>query len=571
MLSSHNQRERWLLAGLTEAQWNAIDMQYRYLQAHGQPASLAELIARTRFLTAGQLQEGLGTSSDTAAITSEHLLPIALCRQYRVFPAGLAGGTLRILSAGALSPSQQQRILRECSRTAHELLIMPADAEEMRHLLSVYDEQKSLDEIVETMRREDISAPMLRAAIDLILTEALQCRTSDIHMDRKADPDAWISYRIDSELRQMYLVPEYIMAAMFTVIKNDCGMDSANQRAAQDGRLTLRYRDRNIDFRVASQPLVDGETLTLRILDGGNLPSLNEIFPGQTSITERIGALSRIRNKSGGIIIISGATGSGKSTTLYTLASGFARDRLNIITVEDPVEYILPFARQIQLQALVRQQSRDMERSILRQDPDILILGEIRDADTASTALAFAESGHLVLCTIHANNALQTIERFISMLGESAKHDALFVLAHHLKMIVHQKLARSLCKCARTLEIGELERLTHQLNHTTEGLLRPGAATRHRAGCKLCSSSGYRGRVAVHETLMVEENDQLRENFSRWMTAADFSSAAPLTHMSGVHFMRRTDTAQTLLQSGVIDAETAMASIGILRTLDALR
>lgn len=569
MQTGQGNRSTWLQAGLTEAQWDAIATQFRYLQQHGQPASLAELVARTRFLNAAQLREGLGVANDTALMTSEHLLPVYLCRQYRIFPAGLSGGTLRVLTAEALSPSQQKRILRECSQTAHELVLIATDAADMRNLLSVYDEQQSLDELIETMRREDISAPLLRAAIDLILTEALVRRTSDIHMDRKPDPDSWISYRIDSEIKQTHLIPEFIMAAIFTVIKNDCGMDSANQRTAQDGRLSMRYRDRNIDFRVASQPLVDGETLTLRILDGGNLPALKDVFPGQRIITDRIEAMSRIRNKSGGIIVISGATGSGKSTTLYTLASGFARDRINIITVEDPVEYILPFARQIQLQALVRQQSRDMERSILRQDPDVLILGEIRDADSASTALAFAESGHLVLCTIHANNALQTIERFMSMLGEHNKSDALFVLAHHLKMIVHQKLARSLCKCADSLPADQIRQLDERIDKVSEGLLRAGPATRMRRGCKLCNDSGYRGRVAVHETLMVEENDQLREDFNRWMLAGDFGSATPLERMNGVAFLRRTDTAQTLLQSGVIDAETALAAVGILRSLEA--
>lgn len=568
MQSGQGSRSAWLQAGLTEAQWEAISTQHHYLQLYGQPVSLTELIARTRFLTAAQLREGVGVSTESAVLTNENLLPVYLCRHYQVFPVALSGGTLRILASRALSPSQQKRILRECSQSALELVIIPTDASDMARLLSVYDEQQSLDELIDTMRREDISAPLLRAAIDLILTEALIRRTSDIHMDRKPDPDSWISYRIDSEIQQVHLIPEFIMAAIFTVIKNDCGMDSANQRTAQDGRLSMRYRDRNIDFRVASQPLVDGETLTLRILDGGNLPALKDIFPGQRVVTDRIEAMSRIRNKSGGIVVISGATGSGKSTTLYTLASGFARDRINIITVEDPVEYILPFARQIQLQALVRQQSRDMERSILRQDPDVLILGEIRDADSASTALAFAESGHLVLCTIHANNALQTIERFMSMLGEHNKSDALFVLAHHLKMIVHQKLARSLCKCATAVEPLGLKKLMQQVETVSEGLLRPGPATRLRRGCKICNDSGYRGRVAVHETLMVEENDQLREDFNRWMLAGDFGTATPLEKMAGVDFLRRTDTAQTLLQSGVIDAETALAAVGILRNLE---
>jgi type II secretory ATPase GspE/PulE/Tfp pilus assembly ATPase PilB-like protein len=568
MLTEKNVRHRWLDAGLSQAQWDAIHTQYVYMQSHGKPTGLAELIARTRFLTAEQIRQGVGVESDSPGTASEQLLPVSLCRQYRVFPAGVNGGTLRLIAAGLLTPSQRSRILRECARTVHEISVVPTDHADMQNLLRAFDEKQSIEDLVNQMRNEDISAPLLKSTIQLILTEALYRRTSDIHLDRKPDPDSWISYRIDSEIKQSHLIPEFIMAAIFTVIKNESGMDAANQRSAQDGRMSIKYRDRNVDFRVASQPLVDGETLTLRILDGGNLPALGDIFPGQVRIANRISELSKVKNKSGGIIIISGATGSGKSTTLYTLASSFSRDRINIITVEDPVEYILPYARQIQLQALVRQQSRDMERSILRQDPDILILGEIRDSDSASTALAFAESGHLVLCTIHANNALQTIERFMSMVDEGSKGDSLFVLAHHLKMIVHQKLAKSLCKCAKSIDLERLRTFSDSVTQATEGLLKAGPASRKRNGCPICQNSGYRGRVAVHETLMVEENDQLREDFSAWMMQGDFGSATPLRDMRGVDFIHRTDTASTLLEGGIIDAETAMAAVGILRNLD---
>ncbi len=567
MFSDQIIRERLLEKGLSKAQFEAMYRQYKYLKSIGKSTTLQDLVARSRMLSSADLESAFEDNT-SASISAERLLPIPICYKYSVFPINSSGNTLVIKTTKFLTEIEKQKILDACSRPVNHLHILPCDMVEIKKLLRSGEEAENLQDLIEKMSEEDISPRVIQSVIKIILTDAITSRTSDIHMDRKPDPDSWISYRIDAEIKQVHLIPENIMGAIFTVIKSECGMDAANQRTAQDGRLSFKYRDRMVDFRVAAQPLVDGETLTLRILDGGNLPTLHDIFPKQKIILNRIDALCKISGKSGGIIMISGATGSGKSTTLYSLASRFDRDRVNIITVEDPVEYILPFSRQIQLQALLKQQARDVERSILRQDPDVLILGEIRDSDSARTALAFAESGHLVLCTIHANSVIQSIERFMSMIEENAKEDSLYVLAHHLKMAVHQKLAKRLCKCAEGFNSTDLESLSNRLKEISFGQLFAFGTPMKRVGCKQCDQIGLKGRVAVHETLIIEENEALRLDFTKWVIDEKFSSLEKLKKLTGTKYIERAETAKTLLNIGVIDAQTALNSIGILEPLE---
>ncbi|MCE2680340.1 MAG: Flp pilus assembly complex ATPase component TadA [Burkholderiales bacterium] len=555
-------KTRLLEIGLTPQQWFTVTTQQRLLASQGKTITVKELLKRNRFVADDGIQEAFG-GEDENTVASEQILPLSLCRKYSVFPTSISGETLNLKTTKPLNQKQKQRLMDACSTKVKELNLIPTDLKDLAQLLFANDAPEQLEDLISEIRSDDISPRLIQAAIKLILSQALMGRASDIHLDKKPDPEAWISYRIDSELKQVHLLPESIMAALFTVLKSECGMDAANQRSAQDGRLSMKYRGRNVDFRVAAQPVVDGETLTLRILDGHNLPTLETVFPQQKLILNRIDSLIKVSGKAGGIVIISGATGSGKSTTQYTLANRFARDRINIITVEDPVEYLLPFARQIQIQASIKQQAKEMERSILRQDPDVLIFGEIRDTDSATTALAFAESGHLVLCTIHANSVVQTIERFMSMVDEKSKEDALYILAHHLKLAVHQKLARSLCKCAEGQDQKTIEAISLQVKHATHGQLHVGPGAKKRKGCPQCNNTGIKGRVAVHETLMIEENEHLRKAFSNWMIHEKFSTPEKLHSMNGVDFITRAETAQTLLNIGAIDPDVAMNAIGI--------
>jgi len=396
-----------------------------------------------------------------------------------------------------------------------------------------------------------------------VLKEALSLRASDIHLSRKGDPDAWIAYRVDSVMRQTHLLPELLMQSLVARIKIEAGMDASNSRTAQDGRLTVEHEGRVVDFRISTQPLVDGESVVLRALDASLLPSLGALFPGQPKMTELIKSITNQTGKTGGLVFISGATGSGKSTTQYTVACGFRRDAMNVITVEDPVEYILPFAKQIQLQALIKQKAIELERSILRQDPDILIFGEVRDADSARAALAFAESGHLVISTIHANSVLQVSERFLSMIDPAHRADSEFLLAHFLRVVIHQRLVRRLCSCAKPVQGEMLEHFQSQAVRLTGGLIQPRTGLRHKVGCTRCAGLGYSGRVAAHETMHVPAEETMRGRFVKAFKSHNLELPVDLCEENGVDYTSRLQTLQTLLDQGMVDWPSVLQILGV--------
>lgn len=413
------------------------------------------------------------------------------------------------------------------------------------------EQSGSVNGLISILRSDGLEAGRLRGLVYAVLKEALSLRASDIHLSRKSDPDAWIAYRVDSVMRQTHLLPELLMQSLVARIKIEAGMDASNNRTAQDGRLTVEHEGRVVDFRISTQPLVDGESLVLRALDVSQLPSLSALFPGQPKMMGLIRGITQQTGKTGGLVFISGATGSGKSTTQYTVACGFRRDAMNIITVEDPVEYILPFAKQIQLQALVKQKAIDLERSILRQDPDILIFGEIRDADSARAALAFAESGHLVISTIHANSVIQVNERFLSMIDPTHRADSEFLIAHFLRMIVHQRLIRRLCSCAKPLHNDEIDALNPSMNRLTGGLIQ----ARHglkKGRLHRCLGTGYSGRVAAHETLHIPADEDMRAKFVRAFKNHELELPIDLRQENGVEYTSRLETLQTLMDQGLL-------------------
>ncbi|MFN7835428.1 MAG: GspE/PulE family protein [Burkholderiaceae bacterium] len=567
MSIEHTLQERLLEKGLSRQQLEMLLRQQKQLLAKGRPMELSDLLLRSRFLSREAIMRLL-EQSDAGSVeqaVSSTLLPLSLCAHYKVYPGRLDGKTLFLKAARPLGYSARKALIGACSIPIDSLRIEPVDLFEIQRLISKTDSNDSFAALLERLRFEEVNASLLQSAILALLHEALDQRASDIHLLRKEDPDSWIAYRIDSQLKQMHLVPETVMQAVFTRLKTDAGMDASNQRMAQDGRLSIDYRGRIVDFRMATQPLVDGETIALRALDPAVLPGLDALFPGQPKMMATLDALTRISGKSGGIVIVSGATGAGKSTTQYTMACRFDRDRINVVTVEDPVEYVLPFARQIQLQALLKQKATDLERSILRQDPDVLIFGEIRDADSARAALAFAESGHLVLCTIHANGVAQTVERFLSMVDERSRADALFVLAHYLRLAIHQRLDRRLCACATPVSEIDMLKVDNKLIRFSHGKLKANHGLHKVAGCALCNQTGYRGRVAVHETVVVEDSESRRGAFIEAMMNGAVSRALTSDKSGeGVRFISRANTIQSLMDQGIIDAEVGLSALGYL-------
>lgn len=553
--------------GMDEGQLDLIRRQYTHLRAEGRSGELEALALRSRFLNADDLVEPADADNHflDGEFTLQTILPLDLCRRYGCLPADYNAGQLTLLSSQPIAGPQLERIKLSARLPVRKVLLRPVSRHEVLQEIHKAEQSGSVAGLLNVLRSEGIEANRLKALVYAIMKEALTLRASDIHLSKKSDPDAWVAYRIDSVMRQTHLLPEVLMQALVARIKIEAGMDASNSRTAQDGRLAAEHQGRMVDFRLSTQPLVDGESVVMRALDPNQLPSLGALFPKQPRVMQLIRSITTQSGKTGGLVFISGATGSGKSTTQYTIACGFRRDTMNVITVEDPVEYLLPFAKQIQLQALIKQRAIELERSILRQDPDILIFGEIRDADSARAALAFAESGHMVISTIHANSALQVTERFLSMIDPAHRADSEFLIGHYLRLVVHQKLLKKLCSCALPCSDEELADIQFEASRTVGGLIEPRPGLRKRRGCSRCNQTGYLGRVSAHETMHIPNDQDMRGRYVRAFKAGTIELAADLCLTNGVEFISRFQTLNVLLNAGVVDWETAIQAVGVSR------
>lgn len=502
----------------------------------GDPAGLCEILVRDRFLPRHLAESFLQGMTHAEIDSAESILSDEVCQRYGVRPLQVVGGVLQLEAVGVLRPAQIEAILASAAVRVSSVKVVPVSRlSHHRTARRLSIAHQPLPEALGKLKREDVNSDTLRAAIDALFNEAMSQRASDIHIDCQPDPDAWISFRVDGQLRQYAQVPERVMSAIFTRLKTIAGMDASDRLRPQDGRISFTYAARKIDLRMASQPIIGGETITLRVLDPESLPPSEKVFAGQPDMITYFNSLANFKGKNGGLILISGPTGAGKTATLYSLLQKFERDRFNVITVEDPVEYTVPFARQIQLNQVLKQRAVDIESSILRHDPDIVVFGEIRNYDMARAVLKLAESGHLVLATIHAGSALQTYERFLSFFPVDEKADAAYILGHFLRTIINQRLVPKLCKCAEPFKAG---------------------STRYKAvGCEACSFTGYMGRVVAHDSVLLPSDDARRSPVTRVLSDPGARLDAVLS-LEGVRHMTRREVLGVLLDNGAIDETT---------------
>ncbi|MDZ4201897.1 MAG: ATPase, T2SS/T4P/T4SS family [Gallionella sp.] len=335
---------------------------------------------------------------------------------------------------------------------------------------------------------DEFSQPVVRL-IDALLSEAVQRGVSDVHFEPESS-FLRIRYRIDGVLRQMRSLHKSFWPAMSVRLKVMSGMNIAETRAPQDGRISLRLSGRPVDFRVASHPTSHGENMVLRVLDRqkGIVP-LDQIGLDESALS----LLKTIIAKPEGIVLVTGPTGSGKTTTLYSVLSHMNTESVNIMTLEDPVEYPLAQIRQTSVNEAAKLDFANGIRSMMRQDPDIILVGEIRDHPTAEMAFRAAMTGHQVYSTLHTNSAIGAIPRLldIGILPD--------IMAGNIIGIVAQRLIRVLCKeCKCPYQPGESERKLLGLSDRED-------ITLYRAaGCELCGHQGYKGRMAIMELLKMD-------------------------------------------------------------------
>ncbi len=336
-------------------------------------------------------------------------------------------------------------------------------------------------------------APIVKY-VNLILRQALQERASDVHIEPTAD-DLRVRFRIDGVLHDITRSPKAIQGGVTTRLKVMAELDIAEHRVPQDGRISLNAGAREVDLRVATLPTVHGEKVVMRILDKSNAM----LDLGDLGFLPEVHArYKESYRKPYGTILVTGPTGSGKSTTLYATLNVLNTPERNLITVEDPVEYQLPGVNQVQVNNKAGLTFAGALRSILRSDPDIVLVGEIRDRETAVIAVEAAITGHLVLSSLHTNDAAGTPMRLVEMGVEP------FLVASSLDCVVAQRLARQLCEnCNEPHEPTEEELAIFGWEEADAPA--PGARFRRAVGCQACSRTGYRGRIALQELLIVSE------------------------------------------------------------------
>ncbi len=336
-------------------------------------------------------------------------------------------------------------------------------------------------------------APIVKF-VNLLVAQAIQDRASDIHVE-PTEEDLRVRYRIDGVLHEIMRAPRSISSGATSRIKIMADIDIAERRVPQDGRLSVTVDGRKIDLRVATLPTVWGEKIVLRVLDNTSaLLDLSDL--GFEEPNREL--YSRSFTKPHGMILVTGPTGSGKSTTLYATLNALSRPEVNVITVEDPVEYKIAGINQVQTNAKAGLTFARALRSILRSDPDIVLLGEVRDRETAQIAVEAALTGHLVLSTLHTNDAPSAISRLIEMGIEP------FLVGSALDCVLAQRLARRLCaRCKQGYVPTPEEVREHGL---TPPPGEPWPRLYRAVGCRACSGTGYSGRLALHEVMAVTED-----------------------------------------------------------------
>ena len=395
-----------------------------------------------------------------------------------------------------------------------ETLVANTDPIDGIEIIIEDDDDVSMEELL----RSTDEPPAIRL-VNVIVLEAIRLGASDIHIHPKTK-SVVVRYRIDGILTDKIQIPHNLHMSLISRIKVMSELDITERRKPQDGRITVKTPMRIIDLRISTLPTINGEKVVMRILDrNATVHNIDQLGLGPSELKK----LSNVIKKPQGIILATGPTGSGKTTTLYSMLQHDATPEKNYVTIEDPVEYYLDMAGQVMVKEKYGMDFPTVLRAILRQDPDVILLGEIRDLDTAEVTFHAALTGHLVYSTLHTNSAVATIARLLD-LGVKP-----YIVASALEAVIAQRLVRKICEeCREPVKVDK--EILHSLGLKFES---DDLKTFRGAGCRKCSHSGYQGRLAIHEVLVL--NDQLRDLISSEASISELKQAADKTMNSLVH------------------------------------
>lgn len=427
---------------------------------------------------------------DTGVI---ELVPAALAQKYKLLPLFKVGNTLTIAMA---NPKNIVALDEVGAATKMDISIVKASLQDLQDAITEY---YGISGVVETVLKDytppkggktkvaaTVDAPVMKL-VDEIISQAVRERASDVHIEPEI-ADVRVRYRVDGILHEELKLPPHMLAPIVSRIKVLSGMNIAESRVPQDGRFELKQEGRKVDLRVSTFPAAHGEKVVLRILDKSAIVlKLSDIGFSKENLDRFI----KIIHKPHGIVLVTGPTGSGKTTTLYSALSEVNSKELNVVTVEDPIEYELPGVTQSQVNVKAGLTFASALRSILRQDPDVILIGEIRDLETATISIQSALTGHLVFSTLHTNDAAGALTRLMDMGIEP------FLISSSVEAIIAQRLVRTICKkCEEKIPAPESLKKEH-----------PEIKFIHKGkGCKSCKETGFRGRVGIFEMLLLDEN-----------------------------------------------------------------
>lgn len=442
------------------------------------------------------------------------LIPRNIAKQHQVLPIRIDGNKLVVAMA---DPMDYFAIEELRMATGYQIVpgITTKDAL-FRMVTKYYDLQESIDQVLDDFSQEedieeskitDEDSPIVQM-VNQIIANAVAQRASDIHFDPQ-EAELKVRYRVDGMLRTERALPKYMQNTLIARIKIMGDLNITESRIPQDGRFKMTVNYKPIDVRLSSLPSVYGEKIVMRILDLDRgldqLDNLNFSADNMETFTSMI-------EKPNGIVLITGPTGSGKSSSLYAALNHLNDEEVNIITIEDPVEYQLQGINQVQVKDEVGMTFATGLRSILRQDPDIVMIGEIRDQETAQIAIRASLTGHLVLSTLHTNSAVAALTRLIDMGVEP------FLISSSLTGVVAQRLVRRVCRdCAEAVNPTKREQELFEQAGIEADVIYKGS------GCSDCGMTGYKGRMAIHEVLPIDaEINRLIMNAASFVELHDY-------------------------------------------------
>jgi type IV pilus assembly protein PilB len=484
----------------------AVEEQRRAGRSLGRVLVESGVLSETQLVAAMAVQIGLRFVDlsdfpvDGSAVAR---VPEAVCRRHSALPVGYEDGKLLVAMA---DPANVFAVDDVRLMTGMEVkAVVASRADVLAAIDRFHRGNVQMGELTSSLEVPEESEDLSRAAglvedapivkfVNLLITQAVQDRASDIHLE-PTEKDLRVRFRIDGVLHEVMRSPRPITAGVTSRLKIMADIDIAERRIPQDGRLSVNINDKKIDLRVATLPTVWGEKIVMRILDNSTaMLDLSDLGFGAVNYE----TYSRSFAKPYGMILVTGPTGSGKSTTLYATLNIVSNPEVNVITVEDPVEYRLPGINQVQANPKAGLTFAAALRSILRSDPDVVLLGEIRDRETAHIAVEAALTGHLVLSTLHTNDAPSAIVRLTEMGIEP------FLVGSALDCVLAQRLARKLCGKCKEAYVPTRESLAEMRvpvapDEPLPTLYRP-------VGCSACSKTGYKGRIALHEVMAVTED-----------------------------------------------------------------